>query len=196
MTMTTSRAAGLCEAAGLRPPGTIAGYVERRETAWGTRLLDEVAPEALGAWQAGGLLLVEEERKRRERGPFGDRWPTRYTRYLVIEEPARADGSSTVHLHPVPKSAGSVRAALAWALRVPEAALAAIDRVQGDVYVLRREGAAARLRSDALPARHDVTEGRLVHPVHAAVAAAGSEEIYRTCRRAAVARHATGGSAD
>lgn len=191
-----TRAASLCEAAGLPAPGAVAGFVQKRETTWGCRLLDEAAPEALGAWQAGAILLVEEERRRRERTPFGDRWPTRSQRYLVIEEP-RVDGPGAVHRHPVPKSVGSVRSALAWALRIDQRDLRRITRAQGDVYVLEQLQGQRRLGSDVLPARHDEADGRLVHPVHASVRAAiTGEEIYRVCRRAATAAHATGGSRD
>lgn len=200
MTTTTSRATELCQAAGFAAPGTGAAYVQKRETTWGCRVLDEGAPEALGAWQSGAILLVEEERRRRERTPFGDRWPTRYQRYLVIEERAgeHAGERVAVHRHPVPRSVGSVRAGIAWCLRLRPEDLRRITRAQGDVYVLEQLEGQRRLGSDPLPTRHDVgPDGMLVHPVHGSVRAAlAGEEIYRVCRRAATATHATGGSRD
>lgn len=196
METTQETAARLCAAAGLPEPGTSPGYVERRAVSRGLRVLDAEAPEALGAWQAGAVLLVEESWRRREKSPFGYRWPERSQRYLVIEEVR--GGETIVHRHPVPAGAASVRAALAWALRLPAGDLRAILRCQGDVYVLDRAALSRRLRSDELPARHDLAGGELVHPVHAPIPAPlAGEEVVRVCRRAAVrSAYAEGGSRD
>jgi len=187
--------AGLCLRAGLPAPGTKPGFVERRQIGRGCRVVHSEAPGALGRWQRGAFLLVEESRRRRERTPWGDRWPTRRARCLVIDEPRRlgpGGASGFIHRHPVPRTVATVREAVAWMLRITPEDVDRIARAQGDVYVLRL----SRLRPDALPDGHAEADGRLVHAAHLPIRAAGAGERYRVCRRAAESAYAVGGSAD